>query len=91
MKTLRLWSRPGEVRRPPGLATDRRGAWPAATLIVSSTGLRHTRNRVGFTQPLNVGGVYEFGANVDRWHVTGSLRYNLLAAALKPYLNAGTA
>jgi len=57
--------------------------------FMSSTGLRHTRNRVGFDQPLSVGGSYEFRADVNWWDITGNLRYNLATGGFKPYINLG--
>ena len=57
--------------------------------FMSSTGIRHTRNRVGFDQPLTVGGTYSFRADVNWWDITGNLRYNLFTSAFKPYVNVG--
>jgi hypothetical protein len=58
--------------------------------FVSATGIRHTRNQIGFDQVLS-NDTYRFRAEVNWWDVTGNLRYNLATSAFKPYVNLGYA
>ncbi len=56
--------------------------------FVSATGVRHTRNEIGFDQVLT-NDTYRFRAEVNWWDITGNLRYNLWTSAFKPYINLG--
>ncbi|UCD24612.1 MAG: hypothetical protein JSW51_01455 [Gemmatimonadota bacterium] len=57
--------------------------------FVSTTGVRNSRHRVGFFQPLTTGGVYEFSARLNWWDITGNVRYDVFTGGFKPYFKFG--